>query len=305
MVVLAWPKSVRAAEAALAEPVLPSLVNVQAIIVWCVIAGVTLTVLIRRGALSTANLRQVKRRSPDAVPWQMWLTFGLGLYVLLGLGATAGVGIAARFHFDSTSLASQAVSMWTGYAFGLIAMAVVLAMYRRAFFKAGIRAAPQDAIIGVGAYLLTLPIFMALLLIAAFVAELARGHGADPVAHQVLAELVSARRDWAWWAVVAAVVLAAPVVEEVIYRGCVQSALVTGTESHTIAILFTATIFALAHGSSVRMEALLGLFVLGLAFGLVFERTGRLGAAIAMHAVFNAASLVQALIASDAFRAGG
>jgi len=44
----------------------------------------------------------------------------------------------------------------------------------------------------------------------------------------------------------------------------------------------------------VQPHALIGLFVFGLGLGWAYERTGRLWAPIAMHALFNAGNLMLA-----------
>jgi len=74
-----------------------------------------------------------------------------------------------------------------------------------------------------------------------------------------------------------------------------QASLARTGMNRWLAISITSIVFAAAHGS-VDVHALPVLFVLSLAFGWVFERTGRLTSAIVMHALFNAANFALAML---------
>ena len=93
----------------------------------------------------------------------------------------------------------------------------------------------------------------------------------------------------------AALVLAAPIIEEVMYRGLLQQVIVSVGIRRWPAIIITSVFFALMHIDAAQPHAVLALFVLSLGFGLVYERTGRLLAPIVMHALFNAANLALGL----------
>ncbi len=102
-----------------------------------------------------------------------------------------------------------------------------------------------------------------------------------------------AAKDWVqlpegagWMALfVALAVVAAPVTEELFFRGW----LYTGLRSRVgagVTILVTAALFGLAHWESTHLYAL-AVFPVGLALGLVRERTGTIGATMAFHAGYN------------------
>ena len=61
--------------------------------------------------------------------------------------------------------------------------------------------------------------------------------------------------------------------------------------------IVTSIIFALMHWGAVAWHALPPLFVLSLAFGWIYERTGRLSASIVMHILFNAVNVALAGLA--------
>ncbi len=96
-------------------------------------------------------------------------------------------------------------------------------------------------------------------------------------------------------AVIAIAVIAAPVAEELIFRGCLYGVARTYL-GRPAAIFGTAVLFALIHWHA---PALPGLTLLGLGLVLVYERCGSLWAPIAMHSAFNALNIIAALLWPD------
>ena len=106
--------------------------------------------------------------------------------------------------------------------------------------------------------------------------------------------LLALQRDGGWWdaggrSLLSAVVIA-PVAEEVLNRGLLQTLLLRtlGHRWRWAAIGVASAGFAALHLGSVPLQALPGLFVLGLVFGALYERTGSLVPGILVHAAFNA-----------------
>lgn len=87
------------------------------------------------------------------------------------------------------------------------------------------------------------------------------------------------------------VVVGAPVVEELVYRGLVQRSL-SRTVGAASGLLLASILFAVIHFSPVEYP---GLFLAGSVFGLGTALTGRLGSSIVTHAAFNAAGLAMVL----------
>lgn len=92
-----------------------------------------------------------------------------------------------------------------------------------------------------------------------------------------------------WWAVllVLVVVVGAPVVEEIVYRGSLQTRLVSSFGA-SVGIVLTALLFALIHLAPVEIP---GLFVFALVLGIARHKTGALGLPIVTHLAFNATGL--------------
>lgn len=111
--------------------------------------------------------------------------------------------------------------------------------------------------------------------------------------------LMAASRAGGLGAVVAAVsvVLVAPVVEELIYRGALFQSL-RRTLGLWPGMLISAGVFAVVHVELGQPLYLAGLFVLGLWFAAAFHRTGSILVPVVGHATFNAISLLVAAIAA-------
>jgi membrane protease YdiL (CAAX protease family) len=82
--------------------------------------------------------------------------------------------------------------------------------------------------------------------------------------------------------------LVAPLVEETVFRGYLYP-IAKAYMGALAAAMLTSTMFAVSHGN---WAVLPGLFVLALAFTIAFERFGSLWVCVAMHAAFNAVSLI-------------
>ena len=134
----------------------------------------------------------------------------------------------------------------------------------------------------------------ALVASAAFTAIL--NQPVEQIAHDLLRRLIE--DDQTIWTYIMAgiVVLITPIVEELTYRGILQSGLVVGGIPRWIAIAGTSIVFAGMHWTSAEPNAVVALFVFSMGLGWVYEKTGRLTAPIAMHMLFNAGNFVLATV---------
>ncbi len=86
------------------------------------------------------------------------------------------------------------------------------------------------------------------------------------------------------WIPALAVVVGAPLAEELVFRGIIQSRLERAMPAW-IAVVLQAALFGLIHGAPVQIAYA---FVMGLLFGYIRHRTGSILPTIAAHAAFNA-----------------
>jgi membrane protease YdiL (CAAX protease family) len=90
-------------------------------------------------------------------------------------------------------------------------------------------------------------------------------------------------------------VFAAPVTEELIFRGCLYGIL-RKSSGRIPAIVISSILFALIHG---HLPSLPGLLVLAAGLALIYERCGSLWAPITMHAAFNGITIISAILWPD------
>ena len=84
------------------------------------------------------------------------------------------------------------------------------------------------------------------------------------------------------------VIVGAPIVEEIVYRGVVQPGLVASWGS-SVGVILTAVLFAAIHMQPIEFP---GLFAFALVLGWARHSTGTIGLSIATHMAFNATGLV-------------
>ena len=201
---------------------------------------------------------------------------------VLGLG---GVDLGE----DPTSLilfVGANVGLWLVYLVGSIVVSRRLGRGPRIDFNLGISAweAAEAVMIGIGLQLVVLPILYW---------PIGRFVDADPgESARLIVELVDGPLDVVLLTL--AVVLVAPVVEELFYRGLFLPSLTAAT-GPLIGVVGSAVVFALVHQQLIVIP---GLTVFGLVVAWQTATSGRVGPAIVTHMAFNATTVVQLLLAS-------
>jgi hypothetical protein len=135
---------------------------------------------------------------------------------------------------------------------------------------------------GIAGYLAAMfPVYVVLAVINHFV-------GAPAPSSPVVSIMMSASGAAPRAVLIVLVVVAAPLVEETIFRGVLYGGLRRRMRFGGAALI-SALIFSGAHA---QLVAFLPIAVLGLILAYVYERTGSLWASAVTHAVFNAASVL-------------
>ena len=114
--------------------------------------------------------------------------------------------------------------------------------------------------------------------------------------HTLIPVLQGKSTTWAVVGLLSSVVLVAPLLEEIIFRGLVQTALesLNPGRRRWLIILIAAAWFALIHAGS-PWQVMPSLFVLGMMMGWLYERYGSLLPAVLLHAGFNATNAAIAM----------
>lgn len=263
---------------------------------------VVMAILWHRGFFSARALTQ-PRRDVGAHNPAIW--FVSGLIVWLAAGATVGIvsGLAPSGGglLNSHTMQNQTIAYASGYGAGLTVGILLTYLLHASAPACGLSVSFKSFLQGMLAMVVAWPVVACVGAAAVGAHLLAGGARPEPLAHATLQLLVNNPRDpWVLARVLLAVV-PAPIQEEIIYRGMLQSAILSATRRVWVSVGMTSIIFATAHlspGTGVPWYAAVALFGLSVAIGLAFERTGKLSLAIGMHIAFNLANVVLTLISS-------
>ena len=289
---------------------------------WCV------------GLLGALRERPFARR---AVPWGAG-AIGFVILTYLGVSFTVGLAVAAvhwpRFaaaaavgHPATFSMADQMAIMAVSNAAVFAAVPLALRATSGARLRdLGLTRANfwRDALLGLQAFLATMPVVYLVFGAASLVFKPAKANR-----HPLQQMLEQDASPWSVVLALASAVVAAPLAEELLFRGVLQPWLASclarvgrrgpgaaGPASAssaeiatdpvatappdrgrgTFAIVAASLLFAAMHAA--QMPAPIALFVLSLVLGILYDRTGGLVAPITLHALFNATSTVALLFAS-------
>lgn len=264
--------------------------------------ALVIALLFAGGLLSPGGFAKAGMRDVTPMPAALWLFSGLVVYLAMSSAATvvSGSGWMAASELDDFQ--KGVVVNLAGFGFGIVAGMGMLFILKRSAPESGMKLSGLDIPVGFGCFMLAYP-FVELASMAGAAMHRQLSEGADPprIAHPVLQTLVDNSNDpWAW-ALVGGAVIGAPFVEELIYRVFFQGALVKITRSPWVSILIAGLVFAAMHRvgpEPVPWHALLPIFAIGIACGVGYERTKRVGVPITMHLCFNALNVFMALAVS-------
>lgn len=243
-----------------------------------------------------------------AIPSSASLILMLAMYVLGVLGGAAAqfiCGIGTPGGDSPAPLGVDDIAKITlgGYVSQSIALAVYFHLQRTRKSDGmldGRMNQTTAALLGVAALTLVWPVVNAVANLAAWIL----GQPVDAIAHDTLRQLVAGPFDGWHILLCILVVFVAPLMEEVMYRGLLQTALIRlfrssgRSRGRWPAIILTSVTFAAMHIRAVPPHGLPALFAFSVALGWAYEKTGRLIACVTMHVLFNAANLGLALLLS-------
>lgn len=132
------------------------------------------------------------------------------------------------------------------------------------------------------------------LVVSNFGVELAAAFGAPrpETGHTMLEAVQASTHPFVKIGLVLSAVIVAPVLEEAVYRGVIQSAFASIAGHRRIAAVgVTSLLFTAAHAGAVPWQMLPGLLLVSMVLGWLYERTATLIAPILAHAVFNGLNL--------------
>lgn len=264
-------------------------------------AAAVLLVLVWRGVFQPDGLRDAPKRLVGFGPIEILV--GLGAHFFGGmLGQLTAVALkVVPARYDLASLSPQQKTLLTLMMQGGSVLLVVgvlgfLPSINRSKRRA-IGLWPRDLLreicLAIEALVTVVPLALGINLLMAFIL-LWLGKAIPQTGHTML-EVLSKSPSWeVTAALVISAIVVAPVIEEMVYRGIVQTSISNAlcTDHRFQAILLTSILFALIHGGAVPWPFLPGLLVVGMVLGYVYERSGSLLPCILVHSAFNAFNIV-------------
>lgn len=246
-----------------------------------------------RTSLGRESLVQSKPRRNDMLPVTPFIPFGVWL---LGVPAMQSVLLTL-----SSPVGDEGAALQNNIAFCVVAaltVGLVLPLAGSHFarglkgFGLDVRTVPRDIGAAFVKLLAVWPLVLATIITTTTVGKLLRGPDFEIPRHQEL-EVMTEFPDVSLriLAVFLAVVMA-PLLEEMLFRGLLQSAIRSYVGRPWLAITVTSILFAVVHADPEHWPAL---FVLATGLGYAYEKTGSLFQSIFMHAFFNGVVIAGAL----------
>lgn len=138
---------------------------------------------------------------------------------------------------------------------------------------------------GIKKYLITLPVIM----LAGFVVNIISSYyGLIPEMQDVVKWVLEEKSLFVLVSLIIFGIVVAPMIEEIIFRGFLQSALKNSFRGR-YAIVISASLFAAVH---MDVFAFIQIFILGMLLGYLYEKTQTLMASIVVHVLHNSLTLV-------------
>lgn len=279
-------------------------VSPQAALTTAIVMSIVLLAMI--GALRRFGI--FSRRAFDKAPPRRGvmgfadLVLGVGL-LLLGQAAAGAVVLRTHLAGDGGLTARAILVSMVATELGALPAVIYILFRARVAEEGGLAGfgfdparIPAAVGVAVGTMLVAFP---AQFLVSGVIANLLIfiGHAVPTIAHEALIPI----RDEPWdplkIGLILTAVLLAPVVEELLFRGLLQTSLQQSglVRNRWGAIVITAVLFAAVHAGIAQLMALPALFVLALGLGYAYERSGSLFSSMLIHGTFNAVQIAIAI----------
>jgi membrane protease YdiL (CAAX protease family) len=277
------------------------------ILILIPLGAVVVAVLWRRNCFGPGALKQAPQRDVGFEP--MDLLVGLGLWLLAQ--SVAGtvmlrfgiIGGDAEKPADMIQAAGIILGQLIGHLPPLAYLAWKAVGQPDGLHRVGLltRLPGRDLAVG-GLGLLVALVLVLSTMVLMVILGIAIGDPAPELGHDMLKMFTESRSPMVFLLLCLATLVLAPLLEECLYRGLVQTALlgVLGSSQRWLVVLIAAGIFAAIHVGAVTWHALPGLLVLGVILGYLYERTGSLWPGIVVHAGFNGFNVGNAMLFYDA-----
>ncbi len=262
-------------------------------VILLVLAALTLITLIATGILSGRAFQHAPKRNGKLNLADLGIGIGLlfvGAFVVGGMAA----GILEN-NGETPAPSDTMLRMLIGQA-GMLPVVIFILWRGGNATQGGVgafglgfgqpRASLAVMVLGCGAIvLLTMATSILLYLLLILL-------GVEPprIAHEALVALLDTNSPGVKWALIVSAIGLAPLFEEIIFRGLLQTGLQQSglVRGRWVTIVIASGLFAVIHFSPIAWHTIPALFVLAVGLGYAYERTGSLWPPIFIHAAFNA-----------------
>ena len=221
------------------------------------------------------------------VPFSVWF---LGISLLQSIVVTLTGPVEGEREAVQTN-----VTFCVGAA---LTVAVILAFARFHFarglkgFGFRLRTIPRDFGAALVSLLAVWPLVLAMIVLATAIGKTLRGQDFEMPQHKELELMAEFPGLFSRILIVFLAVVIAPLLEEMLFRGVLQTVIRSYVGRPWFAIVITSILFAMVHENYEHWPAL---FVLATGLGYLYERSGSLFQPIFMHALFNGVTVAAAL----------
>jgi membrane protease YdiL (CAAX protease family) len=262
-------------------------------LVMLIAAPLSIAALWARGYVGPGSLSKKLAPPASTQHWTALLMSALMVYLACGIGAQLVMRDVLPWPqvVVKESNAGRGAIALGFHGFGIPA-ALTLAVLASAKGLSSIFRA-RDLWIGLASFAAIYPLVLASSTALTFILTRLQGEAPNPIQHEALNRIVSDPSDPWVRVIIASAVIGAPIVEEIMYRMLLQTALIQACRNAWTGIALTSVLFALSHlgGGAVPWHATIPLFVLSVGLGVLQVRTGRVGPCIVVHMVFNAVNV--------------
>jgi membrane protease YdiL (CAAX protease family) len=258
-------------------------------------AGVaTLSVWLLRTSLGRVALAGSK-------PRRNWMPFYVPLVALYIWAVGAQILQFVMMRIVGRANTQQQVAVDTSaYSIAAVGVVVLILLLAQVYFARGVRGfglrlrrIPRDFAKAVLRLLAVWPVVLAALALVQFVGRVQHGQSYEIPEHEALKELTQTPGAALKMLLVLTAVVVAPIQEEMLFRGLVQTTIRSYVNRPWFAIAATSAMFAAIHYPYV--EHMPALFILAMGLGYSYEKSGSLWQPIFMHALFNGTAVVSTL----------
>lgn len=282
-----------------ASATLPQLSPAEWVNLALIVGGpIILIVLFIKGWLRPGGLKAAGARPVSGLAWWEWLMASLIPLMVAAFAQPAGMKLLKLTEGDVDLPRGAFLKAACAFIPGT-AVAIFLArLMSKSASGSGLSVTKGDVPFGGLGFALVVPVIT----FASWAGELIytqlTGNKVAAIGHSTLASIADHRDDpWAWGTAALAIVVV-PIMEELVYRGFLQSMILRLTGIPGVAVIATTAIFTWMHWTAVDgfWPSLVPIATLSLGLGIAMERCKRIGVPILMHMLFNALNVTLAML---------